>query len=748
MKRKNITPEKAKFISTLLISIVFMTIVLSLSSMYTKKMLKDAEEEYFNSIHTTLEGFTRIISIQLNTYKYALDSFYIDEIIYQHDVQKIVDFICHYKYKMHKDFRDLYFLAPDGTAYLSDGTITHMTPENHLALQGFQDYSISGYCAPAARTEKLFCIERPIYNNGEIMGVLGASVDINRFIDRTTGIKVGSRESFMLLDKTGIFIVHPEREIIGRTFSPEDKRFDNTATENLAKNPAGTFAAQQSDGKQIYLITSKIPESGWTLSLKISMDEINNIYSPEKRNEITIIIVSIIFVITLVLLEAKILDYFQRKQLIATVYDPLTNLWTRQRFESEATRMIRMSPRAKFMLIEADIRGFKFINQNYGEETADNLILYYSKALNNHCKNFHAIIGRGFADHFYILTKVSSVTKAMKTFKSIVNDFTAELRNYEIPFFPKFGVSFHLPGDKSSSNIVQSLIGQASFAKSTIKDNLLTQYSVYNSKLLEKINEERFIESHMEQALEAHEFFVMYQPKISLYDDKIVGAEALVRWNSPKFGLMTPDQFIPLFERNGFITKLDYYVYEEVFKFLQSRIIKGDKVVPISVNMSRNHNRPEKFMHDFMEIFNKYSISPELIQIELLERSVMDNENLQDITDMLHKEGFTVAMDDFGSGESSLNMLTKIPVDVLKFDREFLNSSTDKDGRIDKKSEKFIHILIDLSKNLEKQTVFEGVETQAQRDFLRSIECDQAQGFFYSKPLSEQDFVQFIKLHS
>ena len=105
-------------------------------------------------------------------------------------------------------------------------------------------------------------------------------------------------------------------------------------------------------------------------------------------------------------------------------------------------------------------------------------------------------------------------------------------------------------------------------------------------------------------------------------------------------------------------------------------------------------------------------------------------------------------MDDFGSGESSLNMLTKIPVDVLKFDREFLNASTDKEGRIDKKSEKFIHILIDLSKNLDKQTVFEGVETQAQRDFLRSINCDQAQGFFYSKPLAEQDFVQFIKLHS
>ena len=748
MKKGNITPEKAKVISTLLVSIVFMSIILSLSRMYTKKMLKDAEDEYFNSIHTTLDGFSRIISVQLNNYKYALNSFYIDEIINKGSIEEIVDFIHHYNYKKHDDFCDIYFLAPDGKAYLSDGNTVQMTPELHFLMQGDSSCYISGYCAPKVKNVKLFCIERSIYKDGKLLGALGASVDIEKFIDRTTGIRVGARESFMLLDKNGVFLVHERDDVIGKTYHPKDSRYENTSTVSLAKNPASTFISQADDGSQIYLITTKIPEAGWTLSLKISMDEINAIYSPEKRNEVYIIVISLIFVMALVLIEAKLLDFFQKKQLIATVYDPLTNLWTRQRFESEATKMMRLYSRSKFMLIEADIRGFKFINQNYGEEAADKLILYFSKTLNKFCNEFHAIIGRGFADHFYLFIKVSSVHKAMALFKEQIEGFTAELKNYEIPFFPKFGISFHMPGDKSNTNIIQSLIGQASFAKSTIKDNLLTQYSVYNSRLLDKINEERFIEGHMEQALEAHEFFVMYQPKISLTNDKIVGAEALVRWKSPKFGLMTPDQFIPLFERNGFITKLDYYVYEEVFKFIQKSLAKGDTAVPISVNMSRNHNRPEKFMHDFMEILNKYSISPNLIQLEILERSVMDNETLQVITNMLHKEGFTVAMDDFGSGESSLNMLTKIPVDVLKFDREFLNSSTDDNGYIDKKAEKFIHILIDLSKNLEKQTVFEGVETQAQRDFLRSIECDQAQGFFYSKPLSEQDFVQFIKMHS
>ena len=748
MKRKNISPERAKQISTLLVSIVFMTIVLSLSSMYTKRMLHDAEEEYFNSIHTTLEGFTRIITVQLNNYKYALDSFYVDEVIESHNLEDIINFIIHYDYKKHEDFRDLYFLLPDGKAYLSDATTVQMDPDKHLGLFHKTGYFISGYCTAEQRSEKMFCIERPVVKNGKIMGVLGASVDLEKFMDRTTGIKVGERESFMLIDKAGYFLVHERKEVIGRTFTPKNPHFNNTSTINLAKMPPTTLVSQQDDGSQIYLLTSKIPEAGWTISLKISMNEINNIYSPEKKNEIAIIIISILFVITLVFIEAKVLDFFQRKQLIATVYDPLTNLWTRQRFETEATRIMKMNSRGKYMLIEADIRGFKFINQNYGEEAADKLIIFFSKGLSKYVQNYHAIIGRGFADHFYILLKINSVHRAMTAFKDLADDFTQELKNYEIPFFPKFGISFHLPSDDSKNSTIQSLIGQASFAKSTIKDNLITQFSVYNSRLLDKINEERYIESHMEQALEDHEFFVMYQPKISLSNDKIVGAEALVRWNSAQFGLLTPDKFISLFERNGFITKLDYYVYEEVFKFIQKRIEKGETVVPISVNMSRNHNRPEKFMHDFMKIFNKYSISPSLIQLEILERSVMDNSTLQDITEKLHEEGFTVAMDDFGSGESSLNMLTKIPVDVLKFDREFLNASTDSEGRIDKKSEKFIHILINLSKNLEKQTVFEGVETQAQRDFLRSIECDQAQGFFYSRPLSEQDFVQFIKLHS
>ena len=230
-------------------------------------------------------------------------------------------------------------------------------------------------------------------------------------------------------------------------------------------------------------------------------------------------------------------------------------------------------------------------------------------------------------------------------------------------------------------------------------------------------------------------------------DKKVAIAEALVRWRTKDRGILAPDKFIPLFERNGFITKLDFYVYDQVFRFLDKQLKAKKPIVPISVNMSRNHNKPERFMQDFMDLFHRYDIPPNLVQVEILERSVMDNETLCEITERLHDKGFTVAMDDFGSGESSLNMLTKVPVDVLKFDRDFLRSSTAKNGSMDEKSAKFIQSLIDLSKHLEKETVFEGVETAAQRDFLRDAACDQVQGYFYSCPLMESDFVSFMEKH-
>ena len=152
-------------------------------------------------------------------------------------------------------------------------------------------------------------------------------------------------------------------------------------------------------------------------------------------------------------------------------------------------------------------------------------------------------------------------------------------------------------------------------------------------------------------------------------------------------------------------------------------------------------------MHDFTVLLKRYEIPPRLVEVELLERSTLDKNLLRDITVMLQEEGFRVAMDDFGSGESSLNMLSTIPVNILKFDRSFLFANDSERGTLDETSESFIETLVDLGKNLKKETIFEGVETEEQRDFLRKIKCDQVQGFFYSKPLKEIEFMEFLKKH-
>ena len=163
--------------------------------------------------------------------------------------------------------------------------------------------------------------------------------------------------------------------------------------------------------------------------------------------------------------------------------------------------------------------------------------------------------------------------------------------------------------------------------------------------------------------------------------------------------------------------------------------------------MSRNHNKPEKFMEDFLAVFNKYNVPAKYIQVEIIERSFAENRILAEITTRLHQNGFTVALDDFGTGESSLSMLTQVPIDVLKFDRSFLLSSTNANGEIDRRSAAFIESFIGLSKRLDKETVFEGVETENQRDFLRVIDCDCVQGYLYSRPLSHVDFEKYIETH-
>ena len=745
-KKINLTTIKS--VSSLAVAILVTLVAASSSLSVLRKITIDTTRNFYESSKNTLDGYHQSIKFCLELYKNSLDMFYDEENFPTASSEEIYSHLLAYQKLKNPDFYNVFFVDKENNFFFSTGRKSKNTEFEYITFLSNKDtnYHLTD-TLPNEQTQ-IFLITRKVFDDdSKVKGLLCATIRLETLMKLLKNINFKEEDPIVLIDSQGRFIFHPDSNQIYKKFVPKSEKYKQQTSELVATMQEGIIETESTDGRPIDLLFTKIDETNWTLGYRIPKS-ITQVYFKGIISSVSsIFIISVLTIFILVILETIIFNIFHKKQLITVNYDSITNLWTRQKFEIEATKMLNHNKKAKFMLIECDIRNFKFINQNYGVKQADKLIRFYSKQLNKITNEMHGIIGRGFADHFYILTKISSVNNAMSVFKKQNELVLESIKKYDIPFFPKYGISFLKSDTKNRDKTIQSLIGQASFAKSTIKDNHLTSYSIYNSKLLEKINEENFIENSMEEALQNNEFFVLYQPKISLSTDKIVGAEALVRWNNPKMGLLSPDRFIPLFERNGFITKLDYYVYEQVFTFLDKMIERGEPLIPISVNMARNHNKPQKFIHDFMEIFKRHNVPAKYVQLELLERSFMDSETMKEIINSLHKEGFTVAMDDFGSGESSLNILSQVPVDVLKFDREFLLSSTNENGELDRKTAKFIQILIELSKHLEKETVFEGVETEAQRDFLKSVNCDQAQGFFYSKPLSEQDFLQFAKMH-
>lgn len=256
-----------------------------------------------------------------------------------------------------------------------------------------------------------------------------------------------------------------------------------------------------------------------------------------------------------------------------------------------------------------------------------------------------------------------------------------------------------------------------------------------------KYLKEKNIEDNMEHALENNEFIVYFQPKVELKTNKIAGAEALVRWQNSKKELIPPNEFIPIFEKNGFITKLDIYVFEEVCKTIRKWLNEGINPIPVSVNLSRMHLQNPNFLKKYKEIQEKYEVPADLLEIELTETLVFENfEQLKKVIDDIHQMGFSCSIDDFGSGYSSLNLLKEIPVDILKLDRIFFSKKNDKRGN------SVIESIISLAKKLNMTTISEGVETISQVEFLRKADCDLVQGYVYSKPLAKDDFeITFLK---
>ncbi|MCH5266728.1 MAG: EAL domain-containing protein [Lachnospiraceae bacterium] len=424
-----------------------------------------------------------------------------------------------------------------------------------------------------------------------------------------------------------------------------------------------------------------------------------------------------------------------RKLQYVEEYDSLTGLYRRDHFLKATREMFDQYPDGQYVMIRLDIAKFNLVNSFYGIERGDHFLREVSDKIRKFMAGKeHVTYGRMRADVFAICMTYTKESELM----SLSSKFRDEIREIipEFDMIPVFG--FYLINDLKME--VNDMYDNAKLATKICKGNYMQNYAFYQDEMSRDIIKEQKIVNMTRPALEQEKFILYLQPKYDIQQDKYAGAEVLVRWKDTDSGIISPGEFIPIFERNGFIIKLDYYVWEHTCQMIRGWLDKGYHPNPVSVNVSRVSVYNPKLVDVICELVENYDIPPELLQLELTESAYTSNPYMiRETMKHLQEKGFTILMDDFGSGYSSLNVLKDIAVDVLKIDMKFM-SDTDIPGR----GENILASVVNMAKALEMPVIAEGVEKESQVEFLKNIGCEYVQGFYYAKPMPSDEYEKLV----
>lgn len=431
----------------------------------------------------------------------------------------------------------------------------------------------------------------------------------------------------------------------------------------------------------------------------------------------------------------RIIDLYEKKKIIDSAQnDPLTGLYTRD-FFFEYIRQLERYSSAQMDAIVIDIEHFHLINEIYGRSEGDRILKKIGSMIMSELDGGFGIACRSAADVFYIYHSCTSdyCTMAEKILDEI------EAVSFESA---KIRLRIGINRSVDRNDPPEQWFDHAKLACDGLRGDYTRHMAYYDSTTHERqLYHERLIRD-MDSSIANRDFVVFYQPKYDISGDTPVlrSAEALIRWNHPELGMISPGEFIPLFEGNGLVQKLDRFVWEEAASQIAFWKEKFGFTVPVSVNVSRIDIFDPELENRLLGILDKYGLSTNELLLEITESSYSDSAGrLIEVVNSLRNKGFRIEMDDFGSGYSSLNMLTTIPIDVLKMDMKFVRNMLN-----DEKSLKLCELVMDISRFLDVPVVAEGVEEKAQLDRLKSMGCEIIQGYYFSKPVPADQFEQFI----
>lgn len=415
--------------------------------------------------------------------------------------------------------------------------------------------------------------------------------------------------------------------------------------------------------------------------------------------------------------------------LAAIEYDELTGLYTRQAFFHHASTLLSAKPDRAFHVIVCDIKNFKLINSIYGEKKGDEILIYLSRWIEKIFPD--AVSARYGSDQFVCLTY------GTKDFSDQMVDSVTSLIANGAPI-PNLRVNYGIYQNVDTELPMTIICDRAITAMKSVHDSYERCLAFYDDEMDRRHIYERRMEDEFEQAIENHEFILHFQPKIDVQTERITGAEALVRWRRQDGTLIPPKFFIPLFERDGLIQRLDEYVFREVCRLQRICMENHELLLPVSINLSRATLHQVSVLESYSGIVKENQIPLSCVPIELTETAALQSIRLKGMAEQMSQAGFHLQMDDFGTGYSSMTSLNLLPFDEIKLDKSLIDFVEQPKGR------QIVRHTIALAHCLGMQVLCEGVETKEQVDYLRMCGCDEIQGFYYAMPLEYDSYRQMV----